>query len=103
MATQEASEGEKPKRARRAPAVEKPAAGTEYIILERVDPDNEGTWKPYKKQISVSAEQAIKTATKQGDGTQMDGAWKAVPLRNWKGGKLYVNEVKPVTKAEDLH
>ena len=46
---------------------------------------------------------AIKLATKMEDSdAQREGSYKSVPLRSWKGGKVYRNKQKVVTDAEDF-
>jgi hypothetical protein len=111
-AAPEATEVPKPRRARKpkataettsaAPAVTA-NAGTDYVILERVEVEGEALWRVFKTQPGTQKESALKAATKMDDqDAQRPGAYKAVPLSNWKGGKVYENEVKPVTKASDL-
>ncbi len=113
MATQEAAPEApvepKPRRSRRkaseatAPSPEPTATGTEYVVLERVEVEGEMLWRVFKTQAATQKETAIKTATRLPDqDAQTPGAFKAIPLSNWKGGKVYENEVKPVTSTADL-
>jgi hypothetical protein len=75
----------------------KEAAGTEYVILQRVEAPDRDAWRVVDRTTAPGAEAAIRRSR-----AGKKGGYKAVPVRNWQGGLDLDTETREVTVSRPI-
>jgi hypothetical protein len=73
---------------------------TEYVVLQRAE---SGLWRELPGVTDASdGDAACRHAARAEDGKTRAGAFKAVPVRSWRGGLVLRPEVREVVHVEPL-
>jgi hypothetical protein len=82
----------------------KEAAGTEYVILQRVTipADAQGPGEDAWRVVDLAASGAGAEAAIRRSRAGKKGGYKAVPVRNWQGGLDLDTETREVTVSRPI-